>query len=157
MDKKVEGILLQIVRKLENEGGWAADKDWAITFKGEGYITLVRQFVVHGSLDEDKWEEQLPVTIQLKLGTEDEWTYWPEFTIYAQINIGEIKDEDIAYKMQSNVAFVPDDVKDESKAVEAAREITNLVNGHVGEVYQDYVEKNEDVVRFYRQSGSGAA
>lgn len=155
MNKKVEGILLQISKKLEQEGKWMVDKDWAITLKAEGHITLIRQIMVRGSLDEDEWQDQIAVTIQLKMGTDDEWTYWPEFTIYAQIKIGEIKEEDIAYKMQSNVAFVPDDVTKADKAAKAANEMTRLVESHVGEVYQDYVEKNEEVVRFYKQSSSG--
>jgi hypothetical protein len=155
MDKKVEGVMLQIAKKLEKDQGWMVDKDWALSLKSEGHITFVRSFMVHGSLDEDKWKDQIVVTIHLKLGTDDEWTYWPEFTIYAQIKIGDIKEDDIAYKMQSNVAFMPDDVKDEAKAGKAAREITRLVESHLSEVYQDYIEKNEEVVRFYKQDSSG--
>jgi hypothetical protein len=158
MDKKVEGVLYQIAKKLNKEEGWMVDKDFAVTVQSDGHIILIRSFMVRGSLDEDEWKDQIAVTIHLSLGTDDQWTYWPEFVIYAQIKIGDIADENITYKMQSNVAFLPSkDVEDEAKAAKAAREITRLVESHVGETYQDYVEKNEEVIRFYKQGNSGTA
>lgn len=152
MNKKIEGILLQIAKKLEKTEGWMVDKDWAVSLKADGYLTFVRTFMVRGSLDEDKWEDQIPVTIHLKLTSDDEWTYWPEFTVYAQVKLGDLKEDDIEYKMQSNVSFMSDDVKDEAKAAAAAKEITKFAGSHVEEVYQDYVEKNDELVRFYKQS-----
>jgi hypothetical protein len=56
--------------------------------------------------------------------------------------------------MQSNTAFMADDVKDDKKAISASREINRLAENHVNEVYQDYVEKNEELVRFYKQGSS---
>ena len=158
MNKEVEGVLYRIAKKLNKEEGWMVDKDFDVTVKSDGHIILIRSFMVRGSLDEDEWKDQIAATIHLSLETDDEWTYWPEFTIYAQIKIGDISEENVTYKMQSNVAFLPSkDVEDEAKAAKAAREINRLVESHVGETYQDYVEKNEEVVRFYKQRGSGAA
>lgn len=154
MDKKVEGILLQIVKKLGDENGWMIDKDWELTFKSDGHISLVRSLEVEGSLDGDTWTDQISTAVHLTMSSEDEWTFWPTFTIYAQIQIGSIPPEDIAYKMSSNVPFMAEEVKDASKAGKAAREINRVVETHIGKSYQDYVSKNKEVVRFYKHSSS---
>jgi hypothetical protein len=33
----------------------------------------------------------------------------------------------------------------------AAREIDHMVQNHIGEVYQDYVDENDELIRFYKQ------
>lgn len=152
MDKKIMGILLQIVKRLDKENGWMVDKDWELTYKSNGHISLVKTVEVEGQLDQAKWKEQVPTQVDLKMTSEDEWTYWPEFTIFAQVKIAAIDSEDIAYKMTSNVAYMADDVKDETKAGKAAREINQSVNGHIQKVYQQYVDKNKEAVRYYMQS-----
>ncbi len=157
MNEKIEAILLQIAKKLK-EDGWIIGKDVNVDIKVEGYISLVHEFVVEGSLGEAKWKDQLAVTIHFKLGTEDEVTYWPEFTIYAQISVAgveNIKEENIEYPMQSNVSFTTNDARNEEKAAEAAREITRLVESHVQDSYYKYIERNEKVVRYYKEGGSG--
>ena len=118
MNKEVEGVLYRIAKKLNKEEGWMVDKDFDVTVKSDGHIILIRSFMVRGSLDEDEWKDQIAATIHLSLETDDEWTYWPEFTIYAQIKIGDISEENVTYKMQSNVAFLPSkDVEDEEQYV----------------------------------------
>ena len=150
MNPKAEAILLQIVKSLE-KNGWATGKDWKLTFKADGHIPLIRSIMVGGSMDGDKWKDQVEAYITLKIATEDEWTYFPEFTLYAQIAIGSIPGKDIAYKMIGNEAFMEKDIQDTKKFISAAREIDRMVEAHINEVYQDYVDENDELVRFYKQ------
>lgn len=152
MDKKIEGILLQIVKRLEKENGWMVDKDWALTYKTDGHIALIRTIEVEGQLDQTKWKDQVATAIHVKMTSEDEWTYWAEFTIYAQIKIASIDSEDIGYKMTSNVAFMAEHVKDETKASKAAREINTATQTHILKSYQAYVDKNKEAVKYFMQS-----
>lgn len=150
MNQKAEVILLQIVKALE-KNEWSTGKDWQLTFKSDGHIPLIRSVVVEASMDGDKWKDNIEVYITLKVSTEDEWTYFPEFTVYAQIAIGSIPSQDIAYKIVGNTAFMEKDIKDAKKFIGAAREIDRMVQSHLSEVYQDYVDKNDELVRFYKQ------
>lgn len=153
MNPKAEAILLQIVRALEHNG-WSANKDWKLTFKADGHVPLIRSVVAEASMDGDKWKDQIESYITVKMISEDEWTYFPEFTLYAQIAVGSIPPQDVAYKMSGNEAFMETDIKNEKKAMSAAREINRMVQNHINEVYQDYVDKNEDLIRFYKQDVS---
>ena len=150
MNPKAEAILLQIVKALE-KNEWTTGKDWQLTFKADGHIPLIRSVMVEASMDGDKWKDQVQAYITLKISTEDEWTYFPEFTLYAQVAIGSIPTKDIAYKMIGNESFMEKDIKDEKKFLHAAREIDRMVQGHISETYQDYVDKNDELVRFYKQ------
>jgi hypothetical protein len=150
MNQKAEAILLQIVRALE-KNEWTPGKDWQLTLKTDGHIPLIRSVKVEASLDGDKWKDQVQVYITLNVSTEDEWTYFSEFTLYAQVAIGSIPTKDIAYKMIGNEAFMEKDIKDEKKFLHAGREIDRMVQDHISEAYQDYVDENDELVRFYKQ------
>lgn len=150
MNQKAEAILLQLVRALE-KNEWTPGKDWQLTFKTDGHIPLIRPVTVEASLDGDKWKDQVQVYITLNVATEDEWTYFPEFTLYAQVAIGSIPTKDIAYKIVGNTAFMDKDIKEEKKFLHAAREIDRMVQDHISESYQDYVDENDELVRFYKQ------
>jgi hypothetical protein len=150
MNQKAEVILLQLVKSIE-KNEWSPGKDWQLTFKTDGHIPLIRSIMVEASMDGDKWKDQVEVYITLKVSTEDEWTFFPEFTLYAQVAIGSIPSQDIAYKMVGNTAFTEKDIKDIKKFIGAAREIDRMVHNHINEVYQDYVDKNDELVRFYKQ------
>lgn len=150
MNPKAEAILLQIVKALE-KNEWITGKDWQLTLKADGHIPIIRTVTIQASMDGDKWKEQVQALLHLKVSTEDEWTYFPEFTLYAQIAIGEIPAKDIAYKMIGNEAFTEKEIKDEKKFLSAAREIDRMVQSHINEVYQDYVDENDELVRFYKQ------
>ena len=153
MNQKAEAILLQIVRALEKYE-WTPGKDWQLTFKTDGHIPLIRSVNVEASLDGDKWKDQVQVYITLNVTTEDEWTYFPEFTLYAQVAIGSIPTKDIAYKITGNEAFMEKDIQDQTKFLHAAREIDRMVQDHISESYQDYVDENDELVRFYKQGHS---
>lgn len=150
MNQKAEAILLQIVKAL-GQNRWITGKDWQLTFKTDGHIPLISTISAQASMDGDKWKEQIQALIHLKISTEDEWTYFPEFTLYAQVAIGEIPAKDIAYKMVGNESFMEKDITNDKKFRSAAREITRMVESHINEVYQDYVDENDELVRFYKQ------
>ena len=150
MNQKAEAILLQIVKALK-QNEWSTGENWQLTLKADGHIPLIRSVVANASMDGDKWKDQIQAYITLKVSTEDEWTYFPEFTLYAQIAIGSIPSKDVAYKMIGNEAFMEKDIKDAKKFISAAREIDRMVQNHINEVYQDYVDENDELVRFYKQ------
>lgn len=150
MNPKAEAILLQIVKALK-QNEWSTGENWQLTLKADGHIPLIRSVVADASMDGDKWKDQIQAYITLKVSTEDEWTYFPEFTLYAQIAIGSIPSKDVAYKMIGNEAFMEKDIKDSEKFISAAREIDRMVQNHINEVYQDYVDENDELVRFYKQ------
>jgi len=150
MNPKAEAILLQIVKALE-KSEWSTGKDWQLSFKADGHIPLIRSVMVEASMDGDKWKDQVQVYITLKISTEDDWTFFPEFILYAQVAISSLPTKDIAYKMVGNEAFMEKDIKDEKKFISAAREIDRMVQNHINEVYQDYVDEHDELVRFYKQ------
>ena len=150
MNQKAEAILLQIVKALK-QNEWSTGENWQLTLKADGHIPLIRSVVANASMDGDKWKDQIQAYITLKVSTEDEWTYFPEFTLYAQLAIGAIPSKDVAYKMIGNEAFMEKDIKDAKKFISAAREIDRMVQNHINEVYQDYVDENDELVRFYKQ------
>ena len=153
MNQKSQIILLQLVKALQSSK-WTSDNQWQLSLKADRYVPLVRPVIVEGSLDGDKWKDQIHVMIRLKVSTEDEITFFPEFSIFAQIAIGSIPSKDIDYQMAGNEAFTEKDLKDNKKFNSASHEINRMVDSYINEVYQDYVDVNEDLVKFYKQRSS---
>jgi len=54
-----------------------------------------------------------------------------------------------------NQSVTDKDVKDTKKAATAAKEITRMVESHINGAYQDYLDKNEDLVAFHTQNMGG--
>jgi hypothetical protein len=153
MNQKAQVILLQIIKALQ-QNKWTTDNQWQLSLKADGYVPLMRSVVVQGSLDGDKWQDQIYTIIRLKITTDDEITFFPEFSLYAQIAIGEIPAKDIEIQMMGNVAFTDKDMTDSKKFISAAREINRMVDNHLDESYQDYINVNEQFVKFYKQMNS---
>jgi len=154
MSQKSEIILLQIVKALESIG-WLVDSQWQLSLKADGFIPLMRSITTQGSLNDTEWSDEIHTLIRLKVTTEDEITFFPEFSLYAQIAVGSVPPQDIDYKMMGNQSFTDKDVKDTKKAATAAKEITRMVESHINEAYQDYLDKNEDLVTFHAQGNQG--
>ena len=153
MNQKSQIILLQLVKALQSSK-WTSDNQWQLSLKVDGYVPLVRPVIVEGNLGGDKWKDQIYVMIRLKVSTEDEITFFPEFSIYAQVAIGSIPSKDIDYQMAGNEAFTEKDLKDNKKFNSASHEINRMVDSYINEVYQNYVDVNEDLVKFYKQTSS---
>ena len=153
MNQKSQILLLHMVKALKTDK-WASDNQWELSLKADGNVPLMRAVAVKGSLDGEEWKDQIHTMIRATITTDDEITFFPEFTLYAQIAIGNIPAKDIEYKMAGNVAFSDKDLKNDKKFHSAAREINRMVDNYVQELYQDYVDVNEDLVKFYKQSNS---
>ena len=153
MNQKSQILLLQMVKALK-ANNWSSDSQWELSLKADGNVPLMRAVAVKGSLDGEEWKDQIHTMIRATITTDDEITFFPEFTLYAQIAIGNIPAKDIEYKMAGNVAFSDKDLKNDKKFHSATREINRMVDNYVQELYQDYVDVNEDLVKFYKQSNS---
>ena len=153
MNQKAQVILLQIVKILK-ENQWKTDSQWQLSLKVDGFVPLMRSIIADGRLDDDKWKDQVNTLIRLKMSTDDDITFFPEFSIYAQIALGEVPAKDIEYSMMGNTAFTEKDLKDEKKFKSAASEINRMVDDHINEVYQDYIDMNDELLKFYKQAPS---
>jgi hypothetical protein len=153
MNQKAQVILLQIVKLLKDDR-WTTDSQWQLSLKADGYVPLVRPIIVEGRLDDTKWKDQIHTLIRVKVSTDDDITFFPEVSIYAQIAIGEVPAKDIEYDIMGNTAFTDKDLKDSKKLSSASKEITRMVDNHINEVYQDYVDTNEELIMFYKQASS---
>jgi hypothetical protein len=156
MNQKSQILLLQMVKALK-ANNWSGDNQWELSLKADGNVPLMRSVTVEGRLDEEKWKDQVHTMIRVSVTTDDEITFFPEFSLYAQVAIGSIPAKDIEYKTAGNVAFTDKDLKNDKKFQSAATEISRMVDTYIGEMYQDYIDINEEVVKFYKQGSSQAA
>ena len=152
MNEKIQAILLKIVLELKKDK-WAVSPDWEITLKGEGHVPLSKSIQVDGNLDDEEWQDEVDTIIDLKLESDDELTYFPEYTIYANIFIQGGSSKDIAYKLDADVAFTERDLRDDRKAALAAKKITRFVSDHISTEYSDYIDQNAQEIRNYKQGG----
>jgi len=152
MNEKIQAILLKIIVELKKLR-WAPAKDWEITFQGEGHVPLIKQIVVRGSLGDDEWRDEIETYIHLKLRSDDEITYFPEYSIYGSILIQGGNSKDIAFKMDADVAITDGDLNDNIKLIKAAARIDRLVEDHVEAEYNDYVADNGEQIKAYKQGG----
>lgn len=152
MNEKIQAILLRIVRELQKLK-WSAGQDWEITLRSEGHVPLVKQVSVEGSMDDDEWRDDVETHIDLRLASDDQITFFPNYTIYAQIFIEGGDTKDVVYKLDADVAFTEKDVMNERKASLAATRIDRLIDDHMQEVYIDYVGNNAEQIKYYKQGG----
>lgn len=148
MNEKIQAILLKLVVELQKLR-WKIPKnadgssDWQIALKADGHVTLIKPIIVQGNLaDEPEWDDQVDTSIELKLASDDNLTFFPEFTIYADIFLDGASSKDIAYKTDSDIAFTERDVRDEAKAATAAKKITSTVEDFIQHEYSDYIDQN---------------
>lgn len=152
MNEKIQAILLKIVLELKKDR-WMVAPDWELTLKSEGHVPMTKTIPVQGNFGDDEWSDNIETTIYLKLTSNDEVTYFPEYTIYANIFIDGGTSKDIAYKLDASIAFTDHDVRDTQKASVAAKKISRLVEDHIESEYSDYVDQNGQSIRDYKQGG----
>jgi hypothetical protein len=152
MNEKIQAILLKIVVELKKLK-WVATPDWEVTLKGEGHVPLTKQIVVEGAMGDDEWRDQIETHIDLKLASEDQITYFPEYTIYATVLIEGGVTHDIAYKMDADIAFTEGDFRDKPKLQLAAKKINRLVEGHIQQEFNDYIDQNEASIKAHVEGG----
>ena len=152
MNEKIQAILLKIVLELKKDQ-WSVAPDWEITLKGEGHVPMSKNIRVQGNLGDDEWADAVETTIDLKMVSDDELTYFPDYTIYANIFIEGGSSKDIAYKLDADVAFTDRDVRDDAKAKSAAQKISRLVEDHIESEYSDYIDQNGQDIKAYKEGG----
>ena len=156
MNQNIQAILLKVVLELKKMQ-WVAGKDWEITLKSEGHVPLVKQISVNGSMDDEEWRDDVETHLQLKLDSDDQITYFPDYTIYANIMIDGGTSKDIAYKMDADVAFTEKEIRDDRKIEQCAKRINRLVEDHIEQEYASYIDNNAEEIKWYKQSGTQKA
>lgn len=149
MNEKIQAILLKIILDLKKEN-WIISPDWQITLRSEGHAPLKKDIPVDGTLGDDEWNDKLETHIDLKLITDDQFTYFPEYTVNTSIFIegGTIKD--VVHKMTADFAFTDHDYNNADKAGETARKISRLVENFIEEQYAEYINENSEQITDYK-------
>jgi hypothetical protein len=152
MNEKVQAILLKLVVELKKLR-WRVSPDWELILKSEGHVNMSRHISVEGSLGDDQWNDQIDTSIDLKLGTSDELTYFPEFNVVAEIFLegGGIKD--VVYNSDNDTAFTEADLNDTAKIASAAKRIDRSVEDHIEHEYDEYLINNGDEIQYQRSHG----
>lgn len=147
MNTKIHAILLKLVRDLQKLE-WKVTPDWELNLKMEGHATLVKDIRVQGSIGgEDPWDDEVPTTIDLKLASNDELTFFPEYTIYADISVGEGDIKDVLYKTDNDTAFTDKDFSDDKKIASAANKISRAIEDHIEHEFDEYLIQNGDTIQ----------
>jgi hypothetical protein len=121
-----------------------------VTLQGEGHVPLKKMCHVHGNLGDEEWDDSVEVNIDFKLSSQDNYTYFPEYIVYASFIIDGAGSGDIADHMDVDVAFTEKDFNDNIKATEAAKRITASVNDHIETKYSDFVNTNASAIEDYK-------
>lgn len=152
MNEKIQAILLKIVVELKKDN-WKVAPDWELTLKSEGHVPMSKNIRVHGSMDDEEWTDDIDTTIDLKLASDDEITYFPEYTVYAHMYLQNVQGKDIAIKMDADVAFTNHDLADQKKISLAAKKISQFTEDHIEHEYGDYVSQSSEELQNYKLGG----
>ena len=152
MNEKTKAILMKTVLELKKDK-WNVAPDWEITLKGEGHVSLAKNIPVTGNLGDDQWDDTVETTADLKLASQDQVTFYPEFIVYANIFIQGGGSKDIALKMDADVAFTEGDFTDDKKIASAAKKISNIIEDYIETQYSDYIDDNSQDIINYKQGG----
>lgn len=152
MNEKIQAILLKTVLELKKIG-WTASPDWEITLKSEGHVPLVKNIGVENSIGDEEIEESIETHIDVKLDSEDEITYFPNLSIYANILVQGGSTKDVVYSIDVDVALTDQDIQNQMKISMASRKIDSLTNNHLEQEFNEYIDMNTEAIIAYRQGG----
>ena len=150
MNEKIQAILLKIILELKKVG-WVAAPDWEITLHSEKKVPLARSIPVEGSMNNERWDDFIGITLELELKSDDQITYFPDLSIYGQIFIDGGTSEDIAYTMPVSVAITEDDLKSERKIKDASSKINKFAEDYIQGEYTDYIDDNQQNIEYYNK------
>lgn len=139
MNERIQAILLKIVLELKKLG-WKASQDWEVTLKSDNQVPLTKAIDIKANLGAKEWVDQVETYIELKLVSDDQLTYFPEYSLYATIHMDGGRAKDLAFKLNVDVAFTAQDMRDEKKINIAAKKIDRLTQLHVDQAYSDYLD-----------------
>lgn len=157
MNDKVQRILVKIALALK-QLRWKADKDVELTLKSDGVLQLVKSFRLSSSMGDKEWTEDLDVAIDLKFDSEDQITFFPEYTIYADMYVEGGNSHNVMYEADCSIAFTERDeeVTDpeikkqvDAKIAQAAKTIDSYVEDHVQSEWDSYLDSNAENVQTY--------
>ena len=150
MNEKIQAILLRIIIDLKSLG-WAAAPDWEITLKSEGHLPMIKNIPVENNIGELEIKDDVQTYVDLKLKSEDEITYFPEYNIYATIFIEGAGGKDVVHKMDADVAFTEKDVKDKGKTSLAAKKISRLVETQISQEFEEFINSHQQDITMAKQ------
>lgn len=136
MNDKIKAILLQIASGLK-KSGWKLSPDGDISIQSELSVPMIKII----SVGTDRNKHVVETHIVVKLETDDEITYFPSYSVYANIEVNRLPSKDIVEKMKVSVAFTEKDAKDTRKANTAASKIDGMVQDTVDNEYHIHIDK----------------
>lgn len=156
MNQNVQAILLKLVVELKKLR-WKVSENWELALKSEGHVEMVRKIHVRGKLGEhEEWDDNIETTINLKLSSQDEITFFPEYIIQAEIFLEGGSFKDVNDKADVDEAFVAKDVSNDAKAKSAATKITRNVENYIEHEYDEYLSHNGDEIMYQKSHGAKA-
>ena len=146
MKDKIQAILLKTIIELKKLQ-WVTQADWELSLKSEGKVPLAKNFPVVDTIDTDEVREQVEAHIEIALTSQDELTYFPVITLYANIFLDGGESKDIAEQIDVDTAFTERDLKREEKMVQTASKINSRVQEVIEKAFSDYVDANEASIK----------
>jgi hypothetical protein len=152
MNEKIKAILLKIVIALKKQG-WTLDKDYELTLKSEGHIPIKSSINVQGALGDNDRNESIETILFLKLDSDDQITFYPEYQLSAELFVQGGDIEHISNTFDSDVAFTEDDFRNDEKIAFVAKKIDFDVESQVQSEYENYLDKNGSDITQHNSGG----
>jgi hypothetical protein len=152
MTEKIQTIFLKLIRDLKRDK-WIPSPDWEITLKSEGQVSLQKNINVSNYIGDREVKEEILTNIDVKMASNDNITFFPEYTIYANIMLNGLVSEDVTYKSEANVAFTEHDFGKDEKINQAAGSISRQVGEYIDGQFNDYCSNHNDEISNYHLSG----
>ena len=146
MQQKIQIILFQLVAELKKLG-WLAEKDWELTYQVERTVKLTKEISVEGSIgDAPAWTDSFLTSIAIKLESDDEITYFPEYVIETELFVPGGNIREIQYSTDNETAFSDRDITNPAKAMTSAKQIDVHVANHIQEAFDEYLLENGNAI-----------
>lgn len=136
MNDKIKAILLQIAKNLK-KAGWKLSPDGELSIQSEFSVPMVKLI----SVGSGNKKHIVETYIVVKLESDDELTYFPSYSVYANIEVDRLPSKDVVEKMRVSVAFTEKDFKETRKANTAASKIDGMVQDTIDNEYYIYTDK----------------
>lgn len=161
MNENIRKLLVRIALALK-EKGWKAGEDIELTLKSDGKLILNKQVRVDGDMNDKEWHERVEVSLHFVLASDDQITYFPEYTIYAEFFIeGANGSHDVAHSSDASIGFTENDQtvtdpdikqKVTMKIAQTAKMIDDIVESQIQEEFTEYCsESGNDVQAYHSQ------
>ena len=116
-------------------------------------VEMTKPVSVQGSMGDESWDDYIDTQIDLKLVTNDEITFFPEYVTHANFFVDGATSKDVMDNSDVDVAFTESDFQDEAKIASAAKKISSRTADYIEHEYDDYISQNQSEIEFYQQHG----